>query len=260
MRFLLTSLWLLSTTAFGASVTDDLGRQVTVASPAQRIITLSPHSTEFIRELGITDRLVAAANDGKSLPATTQVISGYGALDREWLLSKQPDLVIAWGSGNRSQDIAWLTENKIPTFVSEPASLKAIADTLIKLGKLTDSQIHAQQASDQFLHNLQQACPTAVNEQEVHIVIWDQPAMTLGGEHWLNELLEKAHFKNTWQHIKRMVFTIEREAAMNKQTIAQVDLRQGQTASEKRFVSEHLNRPSPSLALGLKELCEQRRN
>jgi iron complex transport system substrate-binding protein len=260
MRFLLTSLWLLSSTAFGASVTDDLGRQVTVASPAQRIITLSPHSTEFIRELGIADRLVAAANDGKSLPATTQVISGYGALDREWLLSKQPDLVIAWGSGNRSQDIAWLTENKIPTFVSEPASLKAIADTLIKLGKLTDSQIHAQQASDQFLHNLQQACPTAVNEQEVHIVIWDQPAMTLGGEHWLNELLEKAHFKNTWQHIKRMVFTIEREAAMNKQTIAQVDLRQGQTASEKRFVSEHLNRPSPSLALGLKELCEQRRN
>ena len=46
MRFLLTSLWLLSSTAFGASVTDDLGRQLTAASPAQRIITLSPHSTE----------------------------------------------------------------------------------------------------------------------------------------------------------------------------------------------------------------------
>jgi hypothetical protein len=57
-----------------------------------------------------------------------------------------------------------------------------------------------------------------------------------------------------------MVFTIEREARMNKQTIAQVDLRQGQTAGEQRFVSEHLNRPSPSLALGLKELCEQRDN
>jgi iron complex transport system substrate-binding protein len=258
MRFSLFSLWLLSSASFGVSVTDDLDHQVTVTSPAQRIITLSPHGTEFIRELGLTDRLVAAANDGKPLPATSQVISGYGSLDREWLLSKQPDLVIAWGSGNRSQDIAWLTQNKIPTFVSEPASLKAIADTLIKLGELTDSQVRAHQVRDQFLRNLQQACPTALNQQEVHIVIWDQPAMTLGGEHWLNELLEKAQFKNTWQHIKRMVFTIEREARMNKQTIAQIDLRQGQTVGEKRFVSEHLNRPSPSLALGLKELCEQR--
>jgi len=260
MRFIFIGLLLLSSAAFATSVTDDLDHQVTVTSPAQRIITLSPHGTEFIRELELTDRLVAAANDGKPLPATSQVISGYGALDREWLLSKQPDLVIAWGSGNRSQDIAWLTANKIPTFVSEPASLKAIADTLIKLGKLTDSETRAQQARDQFLRNLQQACPTVLNEQEVHIVIWDQPAMTLGGEHWLNELLEKAHFQNTWQHIKRMVFTIEREARMNKQTIAQVDLRQDQKAGKQRFVSEHLNRPSPSLALGLKELCEQRRN
>ncbi len=68
MRFILISLWLLSSAAFGASVTDDLDHQVTVASPAQRIITLSPHGTEFIRELGLANRLVAAANDGKPLP------------------------------------------------------------------------------------------------------------------------------------------------------------------------------------------------
>ena len=65
MRFFLFSLWLLSSAASGVSVTDDIDHQVTVASPAQRIITLSPHGTEFIRELGLTDRLVAAANDGK---------------------------------------------------------------------------------------------------------------------------------------------------------------------------------------------------
>ena len=258
MRFFVISLWLLSLPAFGESVIDDLNLPVNLDSPAGRIITLSPHGTEFIRELGLTDRLIAAADDGKPLNASTQVISGYGALDREWILSKQPDLVIAWGSGNRAQDIAWLKSQKIPTFVSEPASLHAIAQTLHKLGKLTGTQPQAERAAEQFLNRIKNACPKGLEDQSVHVVIWDQPAMTLGGDHWLNEVLEKAHFKNTWKHIKRMVFTIEREARLSHQTTSKVDLRQGQKADSQRYVSEHLNRPSPSLALGLKDLCTQR--
>ncbi len=40
------------------TVTDDMGNQVTLAKPAQRIISLSPHVTEMIYVAGAGDRII----------------------------------------------------------------------------------------------------------------------------------------------------------------------------------------------------------
>jgi len=80
------------------SAVDDAGREVSLAGPAQRVISLVPSVTDLVVALRASDRLVART-DYDADPATAHLPSVGGGLDPslEVLTRLRPDLVIAWG-------------------------------------------------------------------------------------------------------------------------------------------------------------------
>ena len=100
--------------------------------PARRIISLAPHAAELVYAAGAGPYLLASVAHSDYPPAARELprIGDAARLDRERILGFQPDLVIAWPLGNRSQDLAWLEGLGIRVYRSDPQNLAAIADEL----------------------------------------------------------------------------------------------------------------------------------
>ena len=107
---------LLSPTLAALQVEDDTGRSVRLAAPASRIVSLAPHATELLYAIDAGARLVAASAYSDFPPAARLLprVGSLGGLDRERLLTLQPDLVVAWASGNKSGDLQWLQSRECP--------------------------------------------------------------------------------------------------------------------------------------------------
>ena len=216
-----------------------------------RIITLSPHATELIQAIGGEHLLVAAAAHSTDLPESIPRLNTFGGIDRERILQLAPDLVIAWTSGNRPSDLAWLTAQDIHVFHSEPSKLYDLAEQMHTLGTLTGLTNSAEQAAQHFLQALRNNC-SRPEPTTVYLSLWDRPAMTIGGRHWLNDVLHHAGLRNTYRSVRQSVFTVEAEAHASQQKLPRLSSQPGSS----HISLPDLSRPSPALIHTIHQLCQ----
>ncbi|HDK38332.1 MAG TPA: hypothetical protein ENG92_04880 [Thiolapillus brandeum] len=232
-------------------------------SPAQRIITLAPHATEMLLSLEVRKKIIAAAQffDYPSSMQDVPKISTLGGLDRERLIAYKPDLVIAWASGNRLGDLQWLAKSGIPVFMSEPENLAAIAATLEKLGVLTGDPRKGELAANKFKERIAIACRQRQNSsiETAYYEIWPKPPMTIGGKHWLNEVLELARLRNVFAAVPRGIFKVSAESLVANPAevliTSQPELERSSSNSRMVAASPTLGRPGPRIVEGLEQLC-----
>jgi len=82
--------------AFPLTLTDDLGRTVTLKAPPKRIVTMLPSVTETVCALGACDRLVAT-DDYSDWPERVKALPKAGGLynpNPELIVALKPDLVL----------------------------------------------------------------------------------------------------------------------------------------------------------------------
>ncbi|MDJ0738202.1 MAG: helical backbone metal receptor [Gammaproteobacteria bacterium] len=255
-------LLLLAAATAGAAplqVTDDRGLHVQLPVAAQRIVTLAPHATELVVAAGAADALVAIAAGSPTNGALAALprIGGPGPLDRERLLVLRPDLVIAWDSGNRAADLDWIARTGVPLFRSEPRDADDIADTLVAIGRLTGNTATATAAAAAFRRALRTPCAD-LPRQPVYVRVWDRPAMSLGGRHWLNTVLPLAGYRNVLAAQPRGAIRIAPEAQLALQALPSVSLVRRHDGSAADRLAELLSRPGPRLADAVQLLCRQR--
>ena len=120
------------------SVKDDAGATVTVAKPAQRVISLAPHVTELLFAAGGGSHVVGVVSYS-DFPAEAKKIPEIGTnreVDLERIMAMKPDLIVVWRHGSSERQIDMLQKLGIPMFHSEPQKLEDIADNVQKLGQL----------------------------------------------------------------------------------------------------------------------------
>lgn len=248
----------------GASVAatkavDDLGRLISLAQPAKRIITLSPHATELVIAAGASDRLVGITTASDDLPrqlAALPRIGGPGAIDRERVLRLRPDLAVAWHSGNRAQDLDWLDRSGIALFRSEPTDLMDIAAAIRALGRLAGTAVVAESAAGAFVLGLRTPC-AQLAPRPAYVVVWERPPMVIGGRHWINEALRAAGFLNLFTAHDAGAFAIAPEAMLAAGNAQRISLLPGLTGRDAE-IADLLSRPGPRLPRAVQLLCERR--
>lgn len=226
---------------------------------AQRIVTLAPHATELVVAAGAGDRLVgiAAGSTGKEGLSRLPRIGGPGGLDRETLLELQPDLVIAWQSGNRATDLDWIARNGIALYRTEPGSLHDIARAMRDIGSLSGTTRQAEAAALAFEQTLDTPCGR-LPPQPAYVSVWEHPAMTVGGRHWINAVLRSAGYRNVFNHLDRGVFSVSPEAALAHQALPRISLVRHFDRGEDDRLADLLSRPGPGLGEAILILCAQR--
>lgn len=168
-------------------VRDDLQRTVVLAQPAQRVISLSPHITELLYEAGAGERIVGTVGysdypePAKKIPR----IGSFNKFDYEAITVLKPDLIIAWHSGNPASQMQGIHGLGVPVFYSEPKALDDIAETIEDFGRLTGTLQIAGPQAEEFRNRLRALQQSYANRKPVRVFyqVWDQPLMTVNGEH-----------------------------------------------------------------------------
>jgi iron complex transport system substrate-binding protein len=244
-------------------VLDDTGRRVQLAARAQRIVALSPHATELVFAAGAGDRLVAVAPYSDFPPAAARLptIGGLGGLDRERLLALAPDLVIAWDSGNRPADLAWLDDLGIAVYRSEPRGLDDIANNLIDIGRLARTDHTAQQAADRYRQALANACTRPPRpSMNAFIRLAERPLLTVGGGHWMDRAISRAGLHNAYAELPPRALTVSEESLLARKPAVTLYLAYPGVTISDDTTAVGLDpalwaRPGPRLPAGIAQLC-----
>ena len=188
--------WIMATATSGhaaISVTDDRQQRVVLERPAQRIIAITPHLAELVYAAGAGDLLVATVRgadhppDAMSIP----VVGDAAGLDFERIRQLDPDLILAWGSGNRASDLERLARDNIALYVTEARLLADISRHLRDIGKLAGTDKVADRAAADFDSHLQRLRANYADRDAVGVFveIWHRPIFTVGDQHLLTDVL-----------------------------------------------------------------------
>ena len=182
------------------SVTDDRQQDVVLERPAQRIIAITPHLAELVYAAGAGDRLVATVRGADHPPdaLSIPIVGDAAGLDFERIRQLEPDLILAWGSGNRASDLERLARDNIALYVTEARLLADISRHLRDIGKLAGTDDVAERAAADFDSHLQRlrehyAGGDAVG---VFVEIWHRPIFTVGNQHLLTDVLRTCGGRN----------------------------------------------------------------
>jgi len=197
---------------------DNTGAPVQLGAPAQRLIALSPHATELVFAAGAGELLVGtvAFSDFPREAKRIRRVGDAARIDREAILALEPDLVVAWPSGNRSRDLAWIESLGIPLYRSDPAHLTDIPRTIRDLGALCATEREAERQADAFERRLRalRAKTPAATRVPVFYQLWSRPLMTVGSDPLLDELLGLCGAENIFGHLPIPAPQIDPEAVL----------------------------------------------
>ncbi|PAU82516.1 cobalamin-binding protein [Halovibrio salipaludis] len=260
--------------------TDDRGKDVCLDNPAERIISLSPGATELLFAAGAGDDVAGVVNysDYPEAAKELPIIGSLKRLDVERILSLSPDLVIVWVTGNPKEQTERLEELDLTLYYLEPRDFKGIASAIERLSTLAGTEEVGHREADRFRAGIESlrdeygdAAPVPVFYQ-----VWDQPLMTVNGEHFIHEVIELCGGENVYSELDRLVPRIDRESVLSRNPEAIVAGGMGEenrdwleewkeydslTATERGnlfFVPPStLQRPTPRLLEGGATLCEK---
>ncbi|HWD22114.1 MAG TPA: cobalamin-binding protein [Burkholderiales bacterium] len=205
--------------AFAAvQVTDDYGNEVRLASPAARIVSLSPHLTELLYAAGAGGRVVGAL-EYSDYPPEARALPRVGSdagIDLEAVIALQPDLVVAWPNAGSLRAVNRLADVRLPVFRSEPRELDDIARTLERLGALAGTQKEAGRASADFRARVRELRARYSKRAPVRVFyqVWDRPLVTVNGKHVITKVMRLCGGVNVFERLPLIAPEIDREAVL----------------------------------------------
>ncbi len=266
------------------SIKDDSGQTIHLSQAAQNIISLSPGITELVYAAGGGDKLSAVVSysdypeQAKSIPR----IGSYDSLDIERILALQPDLVIAWNSGNPEHQIKQLQSLGLKVYVSEPDDFSNIPETIRKFGHLMATEKKAENSARQFEKKFDELKKqySGYSDKAQHrklrtfIQIWNNPLMSVNGEHLISKVIEFCGGQNVFAQSRTLTSTPSIEAILEKDP--EVIIATGMADSSRQWLKrwqqwpflsavknkrlyaanpDHLVRNTPRILLGIEEVC-----
>jgi iron complex transport system substrate-binding protein len=178
------------------TVTDPTGREVTLAAPPRRIVSLVPSVTEILFAIEAQDLLAGVTDFCDWPPAARQKprVGGMLAPSLEVIARLKPDLAVATTSGNREETFAQLERLGIPVYLVSPASVDGALDLVVRLGALTGRREAGEALASSLRARLAavQAAVARRGRPRVLYVLWPEPLIVPGRGALVSELIALA--------------------------------------------------------------------
>jgi iron complex transport system substrate-binding protein len=204
---------------------DAMGRELILNQPAQRIVSLAPHITEILFAAGAGEQTVGAVSYSDYPDAAKDIprVGSYNKISYESVLALNPDLVIAWRSGNGEDVAQRLASLGLNVYVGEPQTLENVAQSLRDFGQLSGHEAQGEAAAQAFLVKLNSLRKTYSQEARVDVYyqIWNEPMMTMNGEHLISDVIRLCGGHNVFADALPLVprISVESVVRANPQVI-----------------------------------------
>lgn len=155
---------------------------------SHRFVVLAPHIVESMYAIGAGHQIVGTT-DYADYPVEAQQIpriGNYARIQIERVIELQPDVIIAWKTGNPPDDLARLQQLGFEVVYSHPEQLEDVASELKMLGQLTGRSQTAEQLATDYLSELDTLKRTYANATPVSVFyeLWSRPLRTVAGNAW----------------------------------------------------------------------------
>lgn len=239
MRFIVAAFWVISCSVEAVTAIDSDGRNVSLPTPAQRIVSLAPHVTEQLYAAGAGAKVVAASDysdypeEARRLPR----VASSGTVNLEMVLALKPDLVVAWRLEATAPALARLESLGVPVFYSEPRRLAQIPDTIEALGILAGTSAAAAPLADSLRKELARLDATYRGRRPVSVFyqISERPLMTLGGGQFVSDAIALCGGRNIFADSALMAPIVNVESVLAADPEAIVGGNSGWHAYWRRF-------------------------
>lgn len=183
-------------------VVDDLGNALQLTQPAQRIVSLAPHITELLFAAGAGEQIVGVVSysDYPDAARSIAMVGSYRSVSEESLIALQPDLIIAWHSGNGPDIIARLRALGFKVYANEPRVLSDIANSLRSFGIMAGLAESGAQAANTFLEAYEELRARYEKKRPVSVFyeVWNKPLTTVNGEHLISDVIALCGGRNVF--------------------------------------------------------------
>jgi len=183
---------------FPLTITDDLGREVTITEQPERIISLSPANTEILFALGLGEKVVGITNvcNYPSQVQEKEKIGGYANPNLEKIIKLKPDLILA-SHGSPMKIINQLEKLNYTVVGLNPKNIEDIISSIIMVGKITGKNEEAEKLTKEMKKRMEAVLSRTINltqdnKPRVLYVVWYKPLWTAGSGTFIDELIRKA--------------------------------------------------------------------
>jgi len=269
-------------TAFPITLTDQMGREVTIEKLPERIISLAPSNTEILFTLGLEDRIVGVTDfcDYPEAAKSKEKIGGFSEPNIEKIISLQPDLILA--TSMHQKPVEEFEKLNVPSVVLDPKDFEDVFTSIEIIGKATgqddkaaaivgDLKARVKDVDDKVIKLTEDERP------KVYYEIWPSPITTAGPGTFVNDIIQRAGGENIAKDAKKAYPQYSQEMIVAKnpdiiifshhgssnQSAEDILNRQGWESIEAIknnkvfYVEENLvQRATPRLVDGLEQLAE----
>lgn len=187
-----------------AEYLDQCNRIVRIPLIPQRIISIVPSQTSLLDTLGLGKQIIGVTKfcvHPSEYLLTKEIIGGTKKLDIEKIRSLQPDLIIANKEENVKEQIEALHEF-CPVWVSDISDLADALQMVSQIAEITSTDAVGceliAKIELQFSHYIKPK-----QKLRVAYLIWRKPYMSVGGDTFIHDMLDRAGFDNIFGHLER---------------------------------------------------------
>lgn len=180
---------------------DQLQREIILDKTPRRIVSLVPSQTELLCDLGLQDSLVGVTKfcvHPKNIRKEKAVVGGTKKVNLKKIGALHPDIILCNKEEN-TQEIVIELEKIAPVHVSNVISFEDSLDLIYKYGEIyNEHNITARLIKElESAKNNFKILPG--KKLRVAYLIWKEPWMAVGGNTFINSILEI----NGWENVFR---------------------------------------------------------
>ncbi|HLP38884.1 helical backbone metal receptor [Lacibacter sp.] len=202
-------------------VQDQTGNFVSIPLPPQRIISLVPSLTELLFDLGLEEEVIGitkfCVHPEEWFRSKTR-IGGTKQLNLSLIESLKPDLIIASKEENVKDQVE-AVQQFCPVYCSDISNLQESYEVIKHLGFLTNRTDNATQLINKIKETFK-CLPANSKPIRVAYLIWQEPYMTVGGDTFIDHMMQLAGFENVFAAEERYpVVTVEELMKRNVEAV-----------------------------------------
>ncbi|RTR25271.1 ABC transporter substrate-binding protein [Deinococcus radiophilus] len=185
-------------TKYPLTVTDDLGRRVTLKAEPKRIVTLLPSHTETLFAIGAGGKLVGIdeySNYPRETAGITKVGSGFQP-DIEKIVALKPDLVLVDESSS-ARLAEKLSAVGLTVYGGTPQTYNEVFEKIVVLGKMTNRETGATNLVVKMRRELSALERSVVNRPKVSTYFEVDPTpYSVGPNSYIGTLITRGGGRN----------------------------------------------------------------
>jgi iron complex transport system substrate-binding protein len=210
---------------FPMHLVDGFGRNVTIASVPERIVSLSPSNTEMLWAIDAGSKVVGVTRYCDYPPevlarvagGTLSVVGGFTDPNVEVIVSLQPDLVLA-SSDLQIGIVSSLEAKGLTVFAMAPKTIDDVVENVRLLGRMVGRSDVADRLADSMSTRIDiivEKTRKVAETPRVYYEVWYDPLMSVGQGTYLNDLITLAGGANIFASSKAPYPVVNSESVID---------------------------------------------